>query len=227
MIVGTHQADLLPYSGFWHKMAIVDVFDLKIYDQFQASGYQRRVLMRGRWASVPLVGNPRRSRICDVEIVPKTAHDALADLVVGRYRGARHWAEFGPQVLRILDRNRSAYLWEFNLNLILGVRELLGIGTPVAIAPPPRGHKSEGLVDVLQRYGADTYLAGTGGRAYMGDCHEFREAGIGIRWSDHAPSTGDSILTLLMDHDDPMAEVMATHASRARAAAARPEEVLA
>lgn len=225
MIVAGHQPDLLPYSGFWHKMATADVFDLKIHAQFQASGYQRRVVMRGRWASVPVVGNPRRSRICDVEIVPRTAHDALANLVIGRYRGARHWSEFGPHLLRVLARNRSAYLWEFNLNLILGVRELLGIGTPVAIAPPPHGHKSEGLVEVLRRYGADTYLAGTGGRAYMGDCHEFHEAGIGVRWSDHAPTTGESILTVLMDHDDPMAEVMATHASREQSTAAHPEEV--
>ena len=33
-IYAAHQPDLLPYSGFWYKMAKADVFDLKIWDQF-------------------------------------------------------------------------------------------------------------------------------------------------------------------------------------------------
>lgn len=221
MIVSGHQPDLLPYSGFWFKMATCDVFDLKVYDQFQAAGYQRRVLMRGTWASVPVVGNPRRARILDVEVMPRTAREALANLVVGRYRGSPHWADRGPALVRLIERDHATYLWQFNLHLILGVREMLGIGTPIAIAPPPTARKSEGLVQVVRRYGADTYLSGTGGKVYMGDCHEFDEAGIEVRFSEHAATTADSIVTLLMDHDDPLAAVMSTHAPvRADAATA-------
>ncbi len=211
MIVGGHQADLLPYSGFWHKMAVSDVFDLKIYDQFQVRGYQRRVQMRETWASVPVVGNPRRARICDVRIVPEVARNELRNLLTGRYQGARHWDTWGPALLDLVESNGSEQLWQFNLHLILGVRDMLGIGTPVAIAPAPRGRKNEGLVDVMRRYGADTYLAGTGGRAYMGECEEFHDAGISVQWSAHRPVTGDSVVTLLMDYDDPLERVLATH----------------
>lgn len=213
MIVAGHQPDLLPYSGFWHKMACADVFDLKVHDQFQVAGYQRRVLMRGRWASIPVVGNPRRAPIDRVELVPRTAREALGNLVIGRYRGAPHWSDHGPWLLSLIEQARTIHLWEFNLHLILGMRERLGIGTPVAIAPPPRAHGSAGLVDVLRRYGADTYLSGPGGRAYMGDCHEFAEAGIAVRWSEHAPPTSDSVVSLLMDLDDPLAAIMATRAA--------------
>ena len=212
MIVGAHQPDLLPYSGFWYKMATSDVFDLKIYSQFQAAGYQRRVPMRGQWASVPVVGNPRRARICDVAIVPETARETLAKLLAGRYRGAPHWDDWGPELLALVAADRSEHLWQFNLHLILGVRDMLGITTPVAVGPPARGRKNEGVVAVLQHYRADTYLAGTGGRAYMGDCHEFDEAGISVRWSEHRPTTGDSVVTLLMDYDDPMSHIMSVHA---------------
>ena len=209
MILTTHQADLLPYSGFWFKMAKADLFDLKIYDQFQPRGYQRRVRMRGTWASIPVVNCPSRVRICDVRIRPEDARRALTDAIVGRYRGARNWHHMGKALLDILERTRTEHLWQFNLELLLGVRELLGLTTPIAIGLPPQGRGSVGLVSVLRRYGAETYLAGVGGRAYMGDCAEFREAGIDVRWSTHKPATGDSIVSVLMDYDDPLAVVLA------------------
>lgn len=208
MIVTTHQADLLPYSGFWYKMASADLFDLKIYDQFQARGYQRRVMMRGKWASVPVVGAPTRARICDVRIRPDEARDTLMRLIAGRYRGARNWNAMGKTLLDMIGEIHTDRLWQFNMSLLLGVRELLGITTPIAIGLPPEGRGSAGLVSVLRRYGAETYLAGTGGRVYMGDCTDFREAGIKVRWSAHRPVTGDSVVSILMDYDDPMAVVL-------------------
>ena len=51
MRVTIHQPDLLPYSGFWFKMATSDTFVLSVHDQFQKHGYQRRVKMRGAWCS--------------------------------------------------------------------------------------------------------------------------------------------------------------------------------
>jgi hypothetical protein len=209
MILTTHQADLLPYSGFWFKMAKADLFDLKIYDQFQARGYQRRVAMRGTWASVPVIGNPSRARICDVRIRPDEAATVLKDQIAGRYRGSRNWDTVGKVLMDMIDDIRTEHLWQFNLSLILGVRELLGITTPISIALPPEGRGSVGLVSVLRRYNADAYLAGQGGRAYMGDCAEFTEAGIEVLWSAHRPVTGDSIVTVLMDYDDPMSVVLA------------------
>lgn len=209
MIVATHQVDLLPYSGFWFKMAKADLFDLKIYDQFQARGYQRRVAMRGKWASIPVVGNPTRDRICDVRIRPGEANQALKDVITGRYRGSRNWDRVGKQLLEMIDEIRTEHLWQFNLSLLLGVREMLGITTPISIAVPPEGRGSVGLVSVLRRYDCDTYLAGTGGRNYMGDCAEFTAEGIAVQWSTHKPATGDSIVSVLMDYDDPMSVVLA------------------
>jgi hypothetical protein len=192
-------------------MAKADLFDLKIYDQFQARGTQRRVTMRGTWASVPVVGNPNRVRICDVRIRPEEAGQALVDHITGRYRGARNWHVMGKTLLSMIEDIRTEHLWQFNLSLLLGVREILGITTPICIGVPPEGRGADGLLSVVKRYGADVYLAGTGSRAYMGDCAAFHEAGIEVRWSTHAPVTGDSIVSVLMDYDDPRAVVLAEH----------------
>lgn len=211
MIVAGHQPDLLPYSGFWFKMAHADVFDLKIFDQFQKRGYHRRVLMRDQWASVPVIGSTHLLPIVDVRIDPDQARTALSQVILGRYQKSPNWSTYGPWILDLLTRPRTERLWQFNLELILGVREVLGITTPIAIAPPPSLPGSAGLVQMLGRYGATTYLSGTGGRAYMGELAEFEEADIAVRWSEHRAESGDSILSILMDHPDPMAAVLAEH----------------
>lgn len=209
MIVTTHQLDLLPYSGFWFKMAKADLFDLKNYDQFQGRGYQRRVPMRGKWASIPVVGCSSRSRICDVRIRSDEARKVLSSVITGRYRGSRNWDTVGAALLQMVDEARTEQLWQFNLTLLLGIRSLLGIATPVAVGLPREGRGSVGLVSVLRRYNADVYLAGTGGQAYMGDCAELRAAGIEVQWSTQKPVTGDSIVSVLMDYDDPPSIVLA------------------
>jgi len=106
---------------------------------------------------------------------------------------------------------KTDLLWEFNFRLILLVRDLLGIETPLTFSRPaaPGLRGSDGIVSVIQAFrGPMEYFSGVGARSYMGDCHEFAEAGIPVIWSRHKPPTGDSILTILFDHDDPLGVVL-------------------
>jgi hypothetical protein len=219
VIIASHQPDLLPYSGVFHKMAKADVFDLKIYDQFVERGYQRRVKMREQWASLSVHVPPNRPPIVDIAIDPVATPARLQDFVVGRYRKARFYKERAPELLDAISdlSGTTDRLWQFNMMLLLRVRDMLGISTPVSIAVPTVGGGSVGLVSVLERYRRSdptrplTYLSGTGAKVYMGDCREFTDVGIDVVFSEHEPVTGDSIVTVLMDHEDPLAVVLAEH----------------
>lgn len=211
MIIASHQPDLLPYSGVFYKLAKADLFDVKIYDQFVDRGYQRRVKMREHWASVPVTKSSTRLPITDVRIDPVDAPDTLIKTIQGRYQGAPFYKERAPQLLDLISDIRTNRLWQFNFELFLGVRDMLGIQTPVSISVPTVGGGSVGLVSVLTRYqnGSPlTYLSGTGAKVYMGDCQEFTDAGIEVEFSRHMPVTGDSICTVLMDHEDPLSVVL-------------------
>ena len=200
-----HQPDLLPYSGFWHKMARADVFEIGIYYQFIRRGYQRRVKMRGQWATVPVLGDPWREQIKDVPIDPDAARSTLSRTIEGRYAGARYWKLRGPDLLDLVHGIYTDRLWQFNLQLLLGVRDMLGITTPIAVGSPIKGTKSEGIVHALQQYGQGTsHLSGPGARSYMGEGREFADAGIELEFSRHVPVTGDSIVSVLMDYRDPL-----------------------
>ena len=207
--VAMHQPDFLPYSGFFHKMAKADVFEIGIYFQYSKSGYQRRVKMRDQWASVPLLGTPGHIPIHEVRIDPDAAITSVSNTIRGRYSGARYWKLRGDDLLGIIAEARVGHLWQFNLALMLGVRDMLGISTPIAIGSPLKGVKSEAVVHGLQQYGPGVHhLSGPGARVYMDENGEFTDAGITFEFTRHAPVTGDSIVSVLMDYQDPLEIVM-------------------
>jgi hypothetical protein len=216
-IYSAHQPDLLPYSGFWYKMAKADVFDLKVWDQFVDKGYQRRVKMRDHWVSLPMVKSPSTDPIFTKRITD-AAPGHLADEIVRRYLHSRkkphHWDKYGPMMCDEILSIKTDMLWDFNFRLILLVREILGIQTPVTFSRPaaPGKRGSEGIISVIEAFKPPMeYLSGTGGRSYMGDCQEFTDAGIPVIWSRHRVRTGDSILSILFDCEDPLAVVLDEH----------------
>lgn len=227
MILTSHQPDLLPWTGFWHKLWRADLMDLAIYDQFQSRGYQRRVTMRGKWASLKIGKWPVNTRIDQVRL-GEGAADQLKNDIRGRYRDARYWWSRGDMVIdwidsasgddwRVVDSG-GQLLWQFNLALILQVKEYLGISTPIAIGSPLVTTGINGVIEMVDGYEFDpdtpgvTYLSGGGGRSYLGDDPEaeFRRRGHRLIWSNHSPVSGDSILTAIFDYERPMDVVEAT-----------------
>jgi WbqC-like protein family len=212
-----HQPDLLPYSGFWYKMAKADVFDLKIWDQFVPKSYHRRVLMREQWVSLPLEKGSSTEPIFAKTLQPH-AQVHLADEIVKRYTHARKkpplWDKYGPMICDEILSIKTDKLWNLNFQLILLVRDILGITTPLTLSkradPGLRG--GAGIVNVIQSFNTRTdYLSGPGGKTYMGDCEDFKAADIPVIWSPHDPVTGDSILSVLFDYEDPMEKVLREH----------------
>jgi hypothetical protein len=218
MLYAAHQPDLLPYSGFFYKMHHADVFDLKVWDQYVNRGYQRRVLMRERWANIPLQPGSSTDSIFEKLIKPD-APNLLAETVLSRYGSkagdgvAKFWnhEQRGERVLDEITSITTDRLWEFNFRLILLMRDMLGIDTPLTFgrAIPDGLRGADGLIYAMEAFPHPlTYLSGTGARAYMGDCAEFTAKNIPVIWSNHEHVTGDSILTVLFDYEDPMSVVL-------------------
>jgi hypothetical protein len=207
MIVTAHQPTFLPYSGFWYKLAKADVMDLRYRAQFvQKPGYERRVQMREHWCTLPLIGNPRFERICEVRLDGPTAVDVVRKTIIGRYASAAYFKQRGPELLdRLEPLGDCEFLWHWNLELLLAVRDMLGITTPFSLGVDTVGRKADGVLSLLRAYPqADTFLSGRGALKYMENTSIFDEAGIKVEWSRHRVTTYDSVLSVLMDHADPM-----------------------
>lgn len=209
MKVTIHQPDLLPYSGFWFKMATSDAFVLSVHDQFQKHGYQRRVTMRDTWCSHQLVGKPSMVPINTVEVA-EGWQQRIVDVIRGRYAGSAYFGTRGAELVERVLACEGHLLHEVNVSMIEVVREMLDVSTPLVVTEPPAGAGTDRLIEQVQMVGGTSYLAGPGGRSYMGEDAEerFAAAGLGLEWSQHQVTTGDSIVNLLMDEPDPMDVVL-------------------
>jgi hypothetical protein len=210
--VAGHQPDLLPYTGFFYKMAKADIFDLKVFDQYVNKGYQRRVMMRDKWCSLPLADSAGSYASIQEKVYAPSAQQTLAETIRQRYKGAPFYDKRIGQVTDLVYSCDSEQLWTYNLHLIIGIRDILGIDTPISIAKPTIGGRSEGLITVLKRYPLTHYLSGVGAKVYMEDSMDlFADAGIEVIFSSHKHKSGDSILTAIFDEEDPMSAVLAEH----------------
>ena len=208
MRLAAHQPDWMPYPGYFAKMAAADVWDVRVDDQFQKHGYQRRVMMRGKWASWMLQGKPALCPIREVELDDR-AVDAMIDLVIGRYRGSPFWVDREALVLSWIDEARGLPLWQVNLDTSQHLAAWLGIRTPLQISPTTAGTAGENLAAATRIGCCDTYLSGGGGRAYLGGQEpSFAQAGVGLEFFDYDSPTSDSTLSLLFDLEDPASAIL-------------------
>jgi len=209
--VAGHQPLFLPSSRFFFKMAHADILDLRIHAQFTAGGYFHRVKMRDKWFTLPLAPKPGQfDSIDSVRVDLPKAKEMFRNTVSGRYGGAPHYKAVGPDLIERFDAITSDYLWQIDLEMIMYLRDQLGIETPIGLGVKTIGGKAEGVLSTLRCYpGVDTYLSGLGAKKYMSDTSCFDQAGIKVVWSNHAPATDDSIVTIMMDHRDPIDFVMA------------------
>jgi hypothetical protein len=209
VVVASHQPDLFPHTGFWYKMAHSNIFDLALHDQFQMKGYQRRVTMRGHWASVRLLQKKAYCPIIDLK-VDAAAGSSLWDVIRGRYESSRFWS---ARQLTVHDWLEKAFvndhLWMVNTSLIQSVAEYLSMDARLVPDEPQKLKGAARVAERVAQLGGNVYLSGTGARAYMDeDDAEFLSRDIRIRWSRHQHTTGDSILTALFDDKSPRDTVM-------------------
>ncbi len=213
-VISLHQPDLLPWSGFWYKLAHSDLMDLRIDAQIvKQPGYQRRVLMSSQWTNVVMVpGQSMKVPIREVRIQNKETARNILNVTRARYARAPYKKRLEPLYDAVQEAADTDLLWEFNVALLEYMRGYLGIDTPFADSGPTTLGKAEGVLEVLQRYPDHRiYLSGNGAKKYMADTTMFEEAGIEVQWTIHAPITSDSVTTLIAHYDDPMEHIMAEY----------------
>ena len=171
--IAFHQPNYLPNLSFFHKMRQVDLFVIPTSLQFVRREWHNRAKVRGNGGDVmltiPVVGSSRQS-----------LGDAKMEELVKWPRKHRQTLEmcYRKHVMdESLDRIiepyqneiKSEYLTAFSLELIVIIKDLLGVKTELIVDREVQGQKHELLINLCEKYGAYEYLSGLGGMHYMDD----------------------------------------------------------
>ncbi len=192
MIVSIHQPHYLPWLGYLHRMAQVDLFIVLDHVQFERRNHQNRgqILLNGepRWLTVPVLQRSQKERIIDklVDNSDPRAWGAIQFSTLRHaYREAMHFRTYAAALRAILEAH-----WERLVSLDAAMLELMrdafGIRTPLARSSElaADGAKSELILNLCRAVGADTLLAGFGGSRRYLDAAAFERAGVRIKWHE-------------------------------------------
>ena len=186
--LAAHQPQYLPWLGFFDKLDQADVFVLLDNVQFKKNEWQNRNRIKTaagwQWITVP-VRHKFPQTIAEVEVnedAPwRRKHLAAID---SNYAKAPYFDEVRPLIAPTLETAWS-HLAPLNVELIRGLAATLGIDTRTALGSEvdAREDPTLRLLDLCERFGADTYLSGAGARDYL-DVGAFEEAGVAVRFQE-------------------------------------------
>ncbi len=188
MIVSVHQPQYLAWVGYFHKILKSDVFVFLDNVQYKEREYQNRNQIRTKngvqWLTVPVLNSKERF-IKIKEVCIDNSQDWAG----------KHWKAL------YLNYNRSPFFKEYagffhdlynqkwerlldlNIYIIKGINKILNIDKVIYIESDLgiENTKTGRIVDICKKLGADTYLSGIGGKAYLEE-KLFTTAGLKLQY---------------------------------------------
>jgi hypothetical protein len=191
VVVAAHQPNFAPWLGFFDKALHSDVLVMLDTVQFIKRGYQNRTRIKAangpQWLTVPVTSKGRYDQATrDVEI-DETARWRAVQLRT--LQSALAKAPYKDAVFDLVEpiyaRDDVHSLVEFNMAIIRGVTERLGIPTRLVLASELEltGSSTRLMLSLTQAVGGDVYLSGPTGRHYL-EPELFTEAGVTLRYHE-------------------------------------------
>ncbi|EKD28529.1 MAG: WbqC-like protein family protein [uncultured bacterium] len=196
MKIAIHQPEFLPWTGFFHKMYISDLYVVLDHVQFKKRYFENRNRIISPNGEISYVGIPVITKgkfnqnICDVEIDSTQTRwrEKILNKISHYYRRAVYFEMYFDELASII-KHEYKYLIEFNMELIQFFRKHFEINCSMikSSALPVRDYKSSELILQLCSINkADVYLCGNSGQDYL-QTEEFNKHKIKIEWLNYQP----------------------------------------
>lgn len=222
MILAAHQPQFMAWLGYFAKMLSCDIFIALDDVQFKKNEWQNRNRIwsaaGGQWLTVPVIHKfPQNINETMLNNTAKWRDKQLKTLEQ-TYSKAPGLACISKKLEEFYSEPYEK-LSEINSASIALLRDALSVRTKIeySSSDPVEGTASLRLVNLCRKFGADTYLAGAGGRDYM-DMELFEKAGIKVLFQEfrhpvYAQPGGGfipnlSVLDLLFSTGEKAAEVL-------------------
>ncbi len=184
MIVSAHQPQYLPWSGYFDKIAKSDCFVFLDQVQYKQREFQNRNKIKVKdgwaWLTVPVktkyrYKQPIRDALVDNGLSWGREH---LHLIKAWYADAPYFGRYKAFLEDVYWRSWEK-LRDLNAFLIKYVMKELDIDRPVYFESELSisSDRTDRIIDICRRLGANTYLAGVGCRAYLQE-DKFISAGI-------------------------------------------------
>lgn len=176
MIITIHQPDFLPWLGFFNKIRLADLFVIGDHVQYRNKGYQNRNRIKtskgAQWLTIPIVhnwGQPiNKVKILSREQDGNMWNDLHLKTLQVNYGKAPFYDKYIEIFEKVYKKN-DHLLADVNLDFLKSIFGILGIDKPMVKTSEMNlvENKTELIVEICKKTGADSYLSGMGGAKYM------------------------------------------------------------
>ena len=188
------QPTYLSWAGYYGMMDISDVFVFYDDVQFSRQSWQQRNKIKASngnwmWLSIPVLQNFGQ-KIKEVKIDNATNwRKKHWESIYQSYHKAPYFKQYQDDIERIY-RVEWEYLSDWNIFIILIVSGLLGIKMTNLVKSSELkglvGNKTDRLLQVLGKIGADEYITSYGTKVYI-ESQKFKDRNIKLRWYEYKP----------------------------------------
>ena len=223
MIVSIHQPQYLPWLGYFDKIDKADAFVLLDNVQFKKNEWQNRNKIKtaagGQWLTTPVMYRfPQLINEVEINNRERWQHKQQ-QAIISNYKKAPLWSVL-EGFFTDLFQSQWQTISQLNIHVVKKLVEILGIKTPLHIATEMGNFPEdpdERLIAITKYFGADTYLAGSGGRDYM-DVDKYDRNSIKVLFQDYKHPVYDqlfgdflpymSVIDLIFNHGDESLKIL-------------------
>lgn len=190
MRVGIIQSNYIPWRGYFDFIASVDLFIFHDDLQYTKGDWRNRNRIKTRsglkWVSVPVNYDHTAQTINETAIdYSKEWWRDHINQFRENYQSAPCHADASALINETL-RMELPTISELNIALIRNICGYLGIDTPMAMSSEfqPAGAKTERLISILSKVGANTYVSGPAAENYL-DKKLFQKSNIRLEYKTY------------------------------------------
>lgn len=192
MIVSIHQANYLPYPGFFHKLSMSDVFVILDDIQSTSDTNRNKIIASGgpTWLTIPIMKEFETQPIMLVKINNELPWKRLHwKKITTAYNNANFFHLYKDYFENLYKINWN-YIFDLNFEIIKKIIKWLDIKIEIIRESELHvtGKSTERLVNVCKIVGADTYLSGIGGKKYLNE-KLFEQNKINLQYQNYIPTT--------------------------------------
>lgn len=190
MKVGIIQSNYIPWRGYFDFIDSVDLFVFHDDLQYTKGDWRNRNMIKTagglKWLSVPVKYVTTSQLICETAIDFSTLWNKSH---INQFKANYLKAPFCSDAIAILQEAFSGghtNISSLNRHLIKLVCNYLSITTPFAMSADygVYGAKTERLISLLSKIGANTYLSGPAASDYL-DVEALKDVGIGVEYKTY------------------------------------------
>lgn len=186
------QSNYIPWKGYFDIINMVDVF--VIYDdvQYTKRDWRNRNLIKTKdgltWLTIPVEVKGRyNQKISEVVVADNRWFEKHLKALNLYYSKSAYFELYFPVIETIYFTSPKENLSEINVHFIKSIMKILDIKTKIAFSADlgVYGERTERLIGICKKLGADVYLSGPAARNYL-KTNAFLHENIGVQWMDYS-----------------------------------------